>query len=157
MFKISPVFPTLTVSKLLVTEGTNGSQKIWILSFHWYHIMVCCRLSDLATTAYQSQAIFQNVPKCWKWAYLASGEIPIFGHYFQMATILRPMEIIPWNQLPVTIYLLNFYLVVSAFCYLNPFKNNSILKTGLILNIFFGTSEEMTLQYISYSTYKRWG
>ena len=26
MFKISPVFPTLTVSKPLVTEGTNGSQ-----------------------------------------------------------------------------------------------------------------------------------
>ena len=94
--------------------------KIWILSFHWYP-MVYCRSSGLATTASQSQAIFQNVQKCWKWAYLASGEIPIFGHFFQMATILRPMEILTWNQLPVTIYFLNFYVVKSAFCYLTPF------------------------------------
>ena len=51
--------------------------KIWILSFHWYP-MVHCRSCGLATTASQSQAIFQNVQKCWKWAYLASDEIPMF-------------------------------------------------------------------------------
>ena len=55
--------------------------KIWILSFHWYP-MVYCRSSGFATTASQSQAIFQNVQKCWKLAYLASSEIPIFGHFF---------------------------------------------------------------------------
>ena len=94
--------------------------------------------------------MFKNAEKWHR--YLACGEIPFLEHFFQKAAILRPIEIMTWNQLSVTPYFLNFHVVKSAFWYLTPFWNNSILKNGLIWNIFFGTSEEMTLQYISYST-----
>ena len=72
--------------------------KIWILSFHWYP-MVYCRSSGFATTASQSQAIFQNVQKCWKWAYLASGEIPIFRTLRFMILLLFFKRAYDWQWL----------------------------------------------------------
>ena len=39
--------------------------KVWTLSFNWYPL-VFCGLSDLDTTATQSQAFFSKSWKCWK-------------------------------------------------------------------------------------------
>ena len=58
------------------------------------------------------------------------------GHFFQTATIQRPIVIMTWNQLSLTLFSLNFHVVKAAFWYLTPFWTNSILKNGLILNIF---------------------
>ena len=77
-----------------------------------------------------------------------------FDTFFQTSAIRSQDEILTWNQLSVILYFPKFHMEKAAFWYLNPFESYSILKNGLILNIFFCPSKEMTLQSISYSTYK---
>ena len=64
-----PTFPGLLalcfVTKLVVTQGTTRYQFKDMDIFFWYPL-VYCGLSGLDTTAFQSQAFFQNAKKCWK-------------------------------------------------------------------------------------------
>ena len=74
---------------------------------------------------YHSLSKSSNFSKCSKMLKIgifSKRWIPIFGTlFFQIATILRPMDIITWNQLPVTTNFPNFLCGEISFCYPTPF------------------------------------
>ena len=70
----------------LTKSNQDTKRNVWTRSLQWYpNPRVNVGWGIETTKAIQSQAYFQNVPKCWKWAKWASVEI-LSGNEFSKVT-----------------------------------------------------------------------
>ena len=115
-YRKGPIFRATLWPNQWSHRGLLGIKwKIWTLSFHWYPL-VFCGLSGLDTTVSQSLAIFLKINNAENWPVLFRvAELKFFDIFFQTAVILRPIEIMAWNQGQMKLKIPNFHDMKTAY------------------------------------------